>query len=191
MGPGERFEEMVASLKKAAAALRGAGVPFAVAGGFAAWARGGSASDHDVDFFLPPDHVDRALAALADAGLRTERPPEGWLVKGYDGDVLVDLIFEPSGITVDEEFLARCDVLPVQAMEMCVISADDLLITKLLAATEHHLDFEGLIEVCRALREQVDWAHVEQEVKSSPFARAFLYLARELGIAADCVTTTG
>jgi hypothetical protein len=179
----ERFDQMALSMKKAAAALRDAEIPFAIAGGFAAWARGGPASDHDVDFIVKPEDADRALRALADAGMRTERPPEGWLVKAYDDDVLVDLIHAPTGMPVDDELLARCDAMQVHAMEMCVLSADDLFITKLLSTDEHHLDFEGLIAVARAVREQVDWDAVEKETSSSPFARAFLSLVRDLGIA--------
>lgn len=179
----DRFEQMALSMKRAAAALRDAEIPFAIAGGFAAWARGGPASDHDVDFIVKPEDADRALDTLAGAGMRTERPPEGWLVKAYDGDVLIDLIHAPTGMPVDDDLLARCDPMQVHAMEMCVLSADDLFITKLLSASEHHLDFEGLLATARAVREQVDWEAVEKETAESPIARAFVYLVRELGIA--------
>src|SRR5205085_11770380 len=94
---------MLPSLKKAAAALRDADIPFAVGGGFAAWARGGSASDHDVDLMIVESDAERALKTLEAAGMRTGRPPEGWLVKAWDGDVLVDLIYGPSGVSGSEE----------------------------------------------------------------------------------------
>lgn len=60
-----------------------------------AYARGGPASDHDVDIFLKEGDAEPALAALEKAGLTSFMPPEDWLVKAFDDDVLVDLIFRP------------------------------------------------------------------------------------------------
>src|SRR5688500_560434 len=176
---------MLDALKKAAAALRDAEIPFALGGGFASWSRGGSASDHDVDFLIRADDVERALQAVEAAGMRTERPPEGWLVKAYDGNVLVDLIFSPAGMEVDDELLRRSEERSVGGMPMHVLHPDDLFTSKLLALTEHSLDFEGLLESARSLREQLDWRAVEDRTKSSPYARAFLTLVRELGIAPE------
>lgn len=120
---------------------------------------------------------------MAAAGLRTERPPEGWLVKAWDGDNLVDLIFAPAGGEVDDALLARADELSVDGMPMPVAAADDVVVSKLLASTEHHLGFESLLEMARALREQVDWDGVAARTSESPYARAFLLLVRELGVA--------
>jgi hypothetical protein len=153
-----------------------------VGGGFAAWARGGSASTHDVDLMIAESDTERALAALEDAGMRTGRPPEGWLVKAWDGDVLVDLIYGPSGVSGSEELLKRAEVIRVEAMTMPVITADDLLVTKLSALGEHTLDYEGVLRTARELREQIDWADVQERTAESPFARTFFYLARELGV---------
>ncbi len=176
---------MLAALKKAAAALRDAEVPFALGGGFAAWSRGGSASDHDVDLLISEEDVDRALAAVESAGLRTERPPEGWLVKAYDGDVLIDIIHSPAGMEVDDELLRRAEERSVDGMPMPVLHPDDLFASKLLALTEHSLDFEGLLETARSLREQVDWNAVDERTKSSAYARAFMTLVRELDLAPE------
>lgn len=174
---------MLAALKKGAAALRDAGIPYALGGGFASWARGGATSDHDVDFLLREQDVERALVALEERGMRTERPPEGWLAKAHDGDVLIDLIHSPAGMEVDDELLARTDELSVDGMPMPVVHPDDLFASKLLALTEHSLDFAGLLDVSRSLREQIDWEAVADRTKSSPYARAFITLVRELGIA--------
>lgn len=39
-----------------------------------------------------------------------------------------------------------------------------------------------MLAVARALREQIDWAEVEERSSSSPFAQAFFTLAEGLGI---------
>jgi hypothetical protein len=176
------FEEMLPSLKKAAAALREAEIPYVLAGGVATWARGGSESDHDLDFLIKPEDAERALEALEDSGMRTERPPEQWLYKAYDDGVMIDLIFDPSGLEVSDELIERSDELEVFAVRMRVMRPEDILVTKLSAMTEHTLNFESCLEIARALREQIDWAEVRKRTKDSPFAKAFFVLVEELGI---------
>src|SRR5947209_12443872 len=170
---GVTFDQMLTTVKKAAAALRDAGVPFALAGGLATWARGSvQPRDDDIDFFVRGDDAERALAALVDSGMRAERPPEGWLLKAYEGRALVDLIFDPSGIDV-QEVLAAAEELSVDAMPMPVASVDHIVITQLLSWNDHHLDFAGMLEQTRTVREQMDWERVRDLTKSSPYARAF------------------
>jgi hypothetical protein len=176
------FSDIEATLKKAAAALRGAGVPFLLGGSLASWARGGPETRHDLDLMIKPEDVERAAAALREAGMRTEDPPEEWLVKAWDGDVLVDLIFAPKGLNVDDDLIERGEELPVLSMQMRVMSLEDVLITKLMAITEQHLRYEGPLAIARALREQVDWDRVRAATASSPFARAFFVMLEGLGI---------
>src|SRR3954449_11082187 len=91
------FSDLENALKKSAAALREADVPFLLGGSLASWARGGPESRHDLDLMIKPEDVERALAALIDAGFRADDPPEEWLVKAYDGDTPVDPIFFSNG----------------------------------------------------------------------------------------------
>jgi predicted nucleotidyltransferase len=179
----EDFDAMLASLKKAAGVLRDAGVPFMLGGGLAAWARGGPESDHDLDLMVKPEDADEALAALSDAGLRPERPPEGWLYKAWDENgVLIDLIFEPTGLPVTDEALGRAEVLEVEAVAMRVMSLEDLLVTKLRALDEQSLDYKSILQVARPLREQIDWDDVRARTGNSPYAAAFFTLLEGLGI---------
>jgi Nucleotidyl transferase of unknown function (DUF2204) len=178
----EGFEEIEATLKKAAQALRDADVPFLLGGSLASWARGGPESTHDLDLMVKPQDADRALEALIAAGMRPEDPPEEWLYKAWDGDVLVDVIHHPKGIEVDDEVMARGDSLSVLSMEMRVMALEDVFVTKLMALSEHALRFEGVLQMARSLREQVDWERVRRQTASSPFARAFFTIAEGLGI---------
>jgi len=173
---------MVPTLKKAAAALRDAGIPYLVAGGVASWVRGGPSTDHDLDFLIRPVDADRALDTLADVGLRPEKPPEEWLFKAWDGDVLVDLIFCPAGLDVDDELIERGEEREVEAMTMRVLSAEDLLVSKLMAMTEHSINYRSCLEIARALREQIDFGDVRKRTESSPFGRAFFVIAEGLEI---------
>jgi hypothetical protein len=176
------FSDIEATLKKAAGALRGADVPFLLGGSLASWARGGPESRHDLDLMIKRSDVDRAVAALTAAGLRAEDPPEEWLVKAWDGDVLVDLIFCPKGLPIDDDVIARGEEMSVLSMEMRVMAIEDVLITKLMSIDEHHIRFEGLMPIARALREQIDWSQVRSATAESPFARAFFVLLEGLGV---------
>jgi predicted nucleotidyltransferase len=175
------FGEIVDTLKKAVAALRDSNVPYLLGGGLAIWARGGPQSDHDLDFMVREEDADRALQALIDAGMKPEKPPEGWLYKAYDdNDVMVDVIFRPTENPVTDEMLARGEELEVMAIEVNVMAAEDVFVSKLLALREHELDYRSLIEMTRAIREQIDWDDVRERTEGSPFARAFFTLAEGL-----------
>jgi hypothetical protein len=173
------------TLKRAAAALRDAEVSFLLCGSMACWARGGPPLvTKDVDFCVKADDAEQALRALADAGMPIERPPEGWLYKAWDDDILIDLLFCPAGVPVTDEILGRGDELTVMSVPMRVAAIDDVMSTKLLALNEHSLDLEQLLQVARSLREAIDWEEVRSRTEDSPYARAFFTLVEALAIAA-------
>ena len=182
---------MLAVLKKAVGVLSGADIPFALAGSMACWALGGPPSRHDVDLALKKSDAERAMEALSAAGFKVERAPEGWLCKAWDDDILVDLIWAPMGLTVTDEVLRATRIINVDAMEMPALSPTDVLTSKLLALSESHLDFEGLLAIVRGVREQVDWAELRRRTEEKPLARSFLYMAGELGLISDAAREKG
>ena len=181
--PEPTFEELLDAMKMGAGALQQSEIPFVLGGGLAAWARGGPKSEHDVDFMLKPEDSDAALDAMEHAGLRTERPPEGWLYKAWhDNGALIDLIFAPSGGPITDETIERAPLLEVAAVRLHVFTLEDVMSTKLLALNEQEPDFAQLLSYARALREQIDWDEVRARSEASPFARAFFTLVEGLGI---------
>jgi hypothetical protein len=183
MGADEAaFADIEHALKRAAAALRRADIPFLLGGSLASWARGGPETRHDLDLMIRPQDAGRALDVLREEGMRPERPPEDWLVKAWDGDTLVDLIFNPKGMPIDDDVLARGEERSVLGMEIHVMALEDVMVTKLMALTEHALRYERLLQISRALREQIDWDAVRRRTASSPFARAFFVLLEGLDV---------
>ena len=170
------------ALRRTAVALLDAQIPFALVGGYAAWARGAPEPSHDADFAVAEDDVDAARAALAAAGLDVQDPAENWLFKAYHHGQLVDVIFRMVGEPVTHEDLARADVLEVLAVRMPVLPATDIISAKMRVLGEHYCDFTWLLPMARALREQIDWERVRTEIEGQPYARAFLFLADELGL---------
>ncbi|WP_347059297.1 hypothetical protein ABC795_02540 [Blastococcus sp. HT6-30] len=185
--PEELREDVRDLLKRTGVALKQAGVPFALCGGYAAWMRGAPEPDHDADFLVPAAEAERAAKALADAGLEVTDPAEDWLLKVVRGDVFVDVLWRTCGRPVEADLIERADLMPVLSVEMPVLAATDILAGKLMALDEHYCDFARLLPVARAMREQVDWPLVACEVAGNDFAVVFLALLDRLGIVPDVV----
>jgi hypothetical protein len=184
MGSGSNaiFDGIVDALRAAVPVLREAQIPFMLGGSMAVWAYGGPEPTNDLDLMLRAEDAERALAALEAAGMRAEHPPEEWLVKAWHGDVLIDLIFGPRGLPITDEVLARSVERNLSALRVPVMALEDVLVTKLMALSEHAMRYESLLTIARALREQIDWDDVRARTEASPFAKAFFTLVEELGV---------
>jgi len=109
-------------------------------------------------------------------------PALGRLLKAYDGDVLIDLIFDPQGGPIDDAIFERAEEMEVYATRLQVAAVEDVLVQKLLALSEQQPDYSSVLELARSLREQVDWDEVRERTESSPFGKAFFTLLNELEI---------
>jgi hypothetical protein len=150
------------------------------------YARGGPATEHGVDFIIRADDAEQALALLAGAGFRTERPPEGWLYKAFDDESgsMIDLIFSPNRRPeLVPELLDRAEEIEVYAITLKVMTVTDVLAAKLLTLKEHEVDYEDVLEIARNCREQVEWDLLRERTEGSPYAKAFFTLVEELGLA--------
>ena len=148
-------------------------------------------TDEDLDLLVHPEDVTAAASALAEAGFSIEHPPEGWLLKAWhagihdaEPDILVDLIFEPSGLDAAAA-LERAHDVSVAGMHVRAVAPTDLMVTKLQTLGPQNLDMHGPLEFARLLRELVDWHEVVERAGGDPHARGFLHLARELGVVPD------
>lgn len=175
------FAAIVAALRTAVPVLHRHEIPFLLGGSMAVWAYGGPEPVKDLDLMFRPQDVGRAQAALV-AGFRPEDPPEEWLLKAWHGDVLVDLIFAPRGVPITDEVIARGHDRSLSAVRLRVMALEDVLTSKLLALDEHQLDMGYLLQLVRAIREQVDWDQLRRRTEEWPYAAAFLTLVDRLGI---------
>lgn len=183
MGDEERpFDGLIEALRAAVPALHEAEVPFLLGGSMAVWAYGGPEPVKDLDLMVRAEDAERAQQVLARAGFGTEDPPEEWLLKAWHGDVLVDLIFSPRGVPITDEVIERGRERSVMALRVRVMAPEDVFVSKLLSLDEHQLDLSYLLQLTRAIREQVDWEDVRRRTDESPYAAAYLTLLDRLGI---------
>ncbi|MFC7980179.1 nucleotidyltransferase family protein [Streptomyces cinereoruber] len=181
--PPDHTQAILETTKQVGAVLKASGCPFALVGGVAAYAHGIPVRlQHDTDFAVRREDAEAVTNALRENGVRIVEPPEDWLVKARSGGEEIDLIFSLAGQPVTTELLERAQTLPVDSVHMPVIAPTDLLISRLLAFSEHHCDFGTLLPVARGLRERVDWARVRRETEDAPMAVAFLYLLELLHV---------
>ncbi|WP_433802154.1 hypothetical protein [Actinomycetospora sp. CA-084318] len=170
------------ALKQVAAALRRGAVPFALAGGYAAWVHGAPEPEHDVDLIVAAADRDAALAAVAAAGLVADEPPEDWLVKVPFEGAVVDVLHRLAGHDIGPEQLARATEREVLSVRMPVSDITDVLIGKLCALTEQRCDLGTVLPAARAVREQIDWDRVVAETAGNDVAAACLFLLARLGV---------
>jgi len=179
------------ALKRVAVALKESDLPFALAGGYALWARGGPEPDHDVDFLVAEQDAARSADVLSAAGLTVVQPPEDWLFKVFVDEAMVDVLFRSSGESVDRARLDDVDQIEVESVRMPVLAATDLMVDKLNALEEHACDLGSVLPAARAVREQVDWIEVRKRTTGNPFAEAALHLLGKLGILGDEAAAVG
>lgn len=178
----ETQERLREALKRVGVALKETGIPFALAGGYAAWARGGPEPNHDVDFLVAEEDQETAAARLRAAGLEVERPPEDWLFKVRTDGVTVDVLYRAAGEPVTTEVVKAAEEIEVLSVVLPVITATDLVIQKMSVLDERYCDLSLLLPTLRALREQVDWPRVRRETVENPFCEAVLLLLDRLGV---------
>jgi predicted nucleotidyltransferase len=119
----------------------------------------------DIDLFVHVEDADDLLAVFEAAGYRTERHDPNWLYKAFRRDVLIDIIFRSTGdIVVDEPMLEHADAGTFKGSRFRLVSPEDLLVIKAVAAAEHSphhwYDALGLVARC-----DLDWDYLVERAR--------------------------
>jgi predicted nucleotidyltransferase len=153
-------EQIQLTLAEAVAALGQAGIEFVLIGGMSTAAFARPRVTDDIDVFVRPDAAPRALQVLAGAGFRTEETDPHWIYKAFKHGVLVDVIFRSTGdLYLDDEMLRRADEQEHLGVSAPLVSPEDLLVIKAVAANEdspqHWHDALSVIARC-----ELDWRYL-------------------------------
>ena len=143
--------------------MQRAGVPFLVGGAYAhAHYTGIYRDTKDLDLFLLPGDVERALEVLAGDGWRTEHHPEGWLAKGFKGEYFVDLIFSSgNGVAVvDDAWLERGVPGRVFGQKVTLVPAEEMIWSKGFVMERERFDGADVNHLLRAMGPKLDWDHL-------------------------------
>lgn len=146
--------ELLGWVVRLAEALREAKIPHALAGGLALAVHGHPRATTDIDFVITadPEAIARARLVLAKLGiLQTRRP----IVKfrriamlrvtaapELREPISIDLLVPPDAM---DQLFARIEEVPVEATAIAVVSREDLVLLKLLRASDQDvLDIRAL-----------------------------------------------
>lgn len=148
-------------------AVESTGVPYCVIGGLGSTAVGRPRWTRDIDFLVRPNDARAVLAAFTEAGFDTEETDQTWLFKAFSEGVLVDVIFQVSGIYLDDEMAARSEAGEAMGVSFRAVAPEDLLVMKAIVHQEktprHWHDALGVI----AARE-LDWEYLVRRAKAGP-----------------------
>jgi predicted nucleotidyltransferase len=148
------------ALDEVISVLRQADIAFLLIGGMSAATFARPRMTDDIDVFVRPDAARRTLEALAAAGFDTKEKDPYWLFKAWKHGVLVDVIFRSSGdLYLDDDMLARGSERDYLGVTAPLVSPEDLLVIKALAAAEHspHHWYDALAVIGRT---ELDWDYV-------------------------------
>jgi Nucleotidyl transferase of unknown function (DUF2204) len=139
------------------------GFEYAVAGAFAMQKYTGIwRVTKDLDIFIKRGDVRRALEHLGRRGFSCETPDPVWLAKAHQGEYFVDLISGMSNavIVVDSSWMRRAQPAIIAGVESRIISAEDLLASKLFVIRRERFDGADIAHIIYRTRGQLDWSRV-------------------------------
>lgn len=140
--------------------MKQARVPFLVGGAYAyAHYTGIYRDTKDLDLFVRPADVERALEVLASDGWRTEHHPDGWLAKGFKGEYFVDLIFSSgNGVAVvDEVWFEHAVPGRVFGQDVPLVPPEEMIWSKAFVMERERFDGADVVHLLRAVGPRLEW----------------------------------
>jgi Uncharacterised nucleotidyltransferase len=156
MREGDELEARARAIKL----MKRAGVPFLVGGAYAyAHYTGIYRDTKDLDLFVHPGDVERALVVLAGDGWRTEHHPDGWLAKGFKGEYFVDLIFSSgNGVAVVDDVWFEYGVPGrVFRQDVLLVPPEEMIWSKAFVMERERFDGADVAHLLRSMGPRLDW----------------------------------
>ena len=143
------------------------GIPYVVSGTFALHEHTGIwRQTKDMDLFVTPGDMRRALELFKAAGYETWVKDPVWLGKVVRGKHFVDLITGMSNavLQVDKSWIERGVEADVSGIPSRVLGAEELLASKIFVVRRERFDGADVVHIIYAMRDLLDWNRVFQLV---------------------------
>src|SRR5947209_2241176 len=143
--------------------LSDAKIPYAVSGAFALQHHTGIWRDtKDLDLFMTTDDATRALECLRGHDFEVDVPDPVWLAKAHRDDYFVDLICGMSNgaLSVDRSWIERAHPAIVLDIPTRVLSAEELLASKLFVLARERFDGADIAHILYATPTRLDWQRI-------------------------------
>jgi hypothetical protein len=159
--------------------LNETGIPYVVGGAFAVYAYTGIWRDtKDLDIFLPPADVKRALNALSEEGFETEVRDVYWLAKAHQRPFLMDLIFGTSSnqFPVDRTWFEQSHPAQILGIKTQLAAVEELIASKVYMLKSNRFDGGDIVHLIRGIQGRIDWQRVLDHLKKDNQEILLLYL---------------
>lgn len=147
--------------RRALEALHSAGVEFLLGGAFALQTHLGVLlrAVKDLDLFLRRRDVERALAALRDAGYATELAFPHWLAKAVAGSDFIDVIFSSGNgvVRVDDDWFAHAGRAEVLGVPVLVCPPEEGIWARAFVMERERYDGADVAHLLRCCAPTLDW----------------------------------
>jgi hypothetical protein len=144
--------------------LNEAGIRYSLGGAYAVYAYTGIWRDSkDLDVFLEPELVKRALEAFKAAGYETEVRDRLWLAKVHRPPLLLDLLFavrHTTSLRVGPAWFASCRQAKLLGVPTCLLAVEELIASKIYLASRDRFDGADIAHLILVREGQIDWRHV-------------------------------
>jgi hypothetical protein len=139
------------------------GIPYVVSGAFALQQHTGIwRNTKDLDLFMAPGDVPRALEQLNKEGFETEICDPVWLCKAHRGEFFVDLITGMSNavISVNHSWIENAVHAEILGVPSRVLAAEELIASKLFVTRRERFDGADIVHVIHGTKGKLDWKRV-------------------------------
>ncbi len=143
--------------------LNQSGIPYVLSGAFALHAYTGLwRNTKDLDIFIRPEDVDRALGRFAKAGYATEIIEAHWLSKAHRPPYFVDLIFGMANgrVEFETDFMHSERTIDVAGEPARLIRLEELIVSKVYIAVRDRFDGGDVAHLIRSSEGKLDWARI-------------------------------
>ena len=143
--------------------MNGAKIPYVVGGAFALHQHSGFwRVAKDLDLFLPPRYVDRAMETLARAGFPSWRKHPEWLAQVIADQYQVDLIYGMGNWLqfVDEDYIRYAPTGKVLGVRCKIMAAEEVVYSKAFVAARDRYDAGDIFHVLATTARRLDWQRI-------------------------------
>lgn len=165
-------------------AIRNAGIPFLLGGGFAmAGFTGRWRNTKDIDLYISKSDRERAIGALAAVGFRDyfdELPYDRkWIYRSTRSGVIVDIIWAMANqrAQVDAQWFENAPAISIRGETLSVVPMEEFIWCKLYILQRDHCDWTDVFNVLFAAGTRMDWDRLLERLDDDwPLLKSLLTL---------------
>lgn len=143
--------------------LRKHGLTYAVGGAFAIHAYTGILRNtKDLDIYIKPGDVKKALSVFSEAGYQTDVTDRTWLAKVCYRDYFMDLLFAISGqrFVIGDSWFNHRQSACILDVEVDILAIEELFVSKVFLAKTYRFDGSDIVHLVLQAKGNLDWEKV-------------------------------